>query len=85
MPIFTPFLLSECLYNGQYLFVKHANKPAADDELAIVLSPFSDLDQAESFAQRMNGVVYDYRDTYHKEDIDELADGVDLLTVYLDI
>jgi hypothetical protein len=85
MEIFSPHLLSECLYNGQYLFVKHSTDIDLDEEFAIVLSPFSDLFLAESFANRVQGLIYDYRDSIHKEDINELANGVDLLTVYLDI
>ncbi|MBP6303627.1 MAG: hypothetical protein KBB37_07195 [Bacteroidia bacterium] len=84
MKLLTKALLQTAVQEGNRYFVHHFTG-FKKDARKMKVRPFASLEQAEAFMQHAeNSNIIDYGDEYGRNDMHDMADGVDEFKIYLE-
>lgn len=84
MNLLTKASLNKAVQEGNRYFVHHFTG-FKKDARKMKVRPFTNLEQAEAFMQQAaNSNIIDYQDEYGKNDMHDMADGVDEFEIYLE-
>lgn len=84
MNLLTKVSLEKTVQQGNRFFVHHFTG-FEQDARKMKVRPFTTLEQAEAFMQHaVNSNIIDFEDEYGRNDLHDMADGVDEFEIYLE-
>lgn len=84
MNLLTKAALNIALQEGNRYFVHHFTG-FSKDARKMKVRPFTNLEQAEAFMlHAVNSNIIDYGDEYGRNEMNDMADGVDEFDIYLE-